>query len=214
MVKVYIVDSNELNNKALYERAYSLLDSDRKAKVDKVASASSKNVSTSAGLLLKYALAKEGITEYKVLTNSNGKPYIENIVHFSISHSDNMCIVGISNEQIGVDIEKSESANVAIARRFFTENEAVCVEESDDAKKLFYKFWTLKEAAIKNQGLNIGYLDKFDFSKYKDEEEFSMTVDNIEYFYKHFIEGSFHISISSLDRIKLELIRVGINDLI
>ena len=104
-------------------------------------------------------------------TTENGRPYIAKAPDLWFSFSS--CRLGMlgawsSTYGIGVDIEDQTRAAEApkLARRFFTAAEAdairglVGVERSET----FFRFWTLKEAALKSigEGLPFG-LDAFEF---------------------------------------------------
>jgi 4'-phosphopantetheinyl transferase len=71
-----------------------------------------------------------------------------------------------STHAVGVDIEDPtrEVETVALARRFFSAAEAEVVEgsEGEDRLRVFYRFWTIKEAALKSIGEGLPYgLDAF-----------------------------------------------------
>ena len=86
-------------------------------------------------------------------TNS-GKPYLH--VHlnfyFNISHTRTAIVVALSDQEIGVDIEKIKQANLAISNKFFTELEQKYIFDSYDKDKAFYEIWTRKEAYLKYIG--------------------------------------------------------------
>lgn len=92
----------------------------------------------------------------KIVTNEYGKPYFENILslHFNISHSGRYVICGISNMEIGVDVEEIKLFHEDIVKRFFTKEEYVSFSnlEKEVAKRKFYIYWTLKESYVKYQG--------------------------------------------------------------
>jgi len=105
--------------------------------------------------------------EIHILKNKYGKPYIENVpVHFNISHSGSWIACGISDQNIGIDIEKMKETNLGIAKRFFCdkEYELLISKKEEDRMELFYLLWTLKESYIKwmGTGLSTG-LDTFCF---------------------------------------------------
>ena len=95
-----------------------------------------------------------------------GKPYLEGYpdCHFNLSHTRNAIAVIISDKPAGVDIEKIAAADLQIAKRFFTENEAAYIETTDIGKdKRFYEVWTKKEAYIKYKGKGLSMaLNSFD----------------------------------------------------
>lgn len=72
------------------------------------------------------------------------------------------------NRAIGVDLEDPSRPLEAaeMARRFFSEAEARAVEVEAGADRLttFFRFWTLKEAALKSIGMGLPFgLDAFQF---------------------------------------------------
>lgn len=83
-----------------------------------------------------------------------GKPYLKNIpLFFNISHSKDIVICAISDEEIGIDIEYLRPFNEAIAKKFFPE-----IPNND---VIFTKEWVKLESLIKASGKSI-------FSKNKD----------------------------------------------
>jgi 4'-phosphopantetheinyl transferase len=87
--------------------------------------------------------------------NEFGKPYIKGNtdIHFNISHTRNALAVGVSDEPIGVDIERIREVDLNIAKRVFTENELSYVYEEESGKDLrFFNIWTKKEAVAKRAG--------------------------------------------------------------
>lgn len=87
----------------------------------------------------------------------HGKPSLVNsTLQFSVSHSQDVFLIGvIAHQQVGVDIEKmrQRSDTVALAKRFFAENEYRSIESASD----FYQIWTCKEAFIKATGLGLTF---------------------------------------------------------
>ena len=101
----------------------------------------------------------------------NGRPHLPNSPDLWFSFSS--CRFGFlgawsSTHGIGVDLEDQTRTLEAasLARQFFTVAEATAVEEETGLERLrtFYRFWCLKEAALKSigQGLPFG-LDTFEF---------------------------------------------------
>lgn len=101
----------------------------------------------------------------------NGRPYLSDSPDLWFSFSS--CRFGFlgawsSTHGIGIDLEDQTRTleAVALARQFFTVAEATAVEVEIGLERLrtFYRFWCLKEAALKSigQGLPFG-LDTFEF---------------------------------------------------
>jgi 4'-phosphopantetheinyl transferase len=102
----------------------------------------------------------------------NGRPYLTDLPDFWLSFSS--CRLGIlgafsSTHGIGVDIEDSTRNLEAIelAHSFFSTAEAKTVEKRAglDRLRTFFRFWSLKEAALKSIGEGLPYgLDAFEFA--------------------------------------------------
>ncbi|MCQ2545735.1 MAG: 4'-phosphopantetheinyl transferase superfamily protein [Clostridia bacterium] len=85
-------------------------------------------------------------------------------MHFSLSHSGERVMCGISTAQVGCDVEIVKDRDMKIARRFFCEEEyADIIAQPDNAKAdRFFRYWTLKESVIKCEGRGLGMpLDSF-----------------------------------------------------
>ena len=94
----------------------------------------------------------------------SGKPFVKQdpSLHFSISHSGGMLLAAFSRAEIGVDLERQRHVErEALARRFFSVDEAKYLADSRDqekGKECFFRFWTSREAAIKADGRGMGTL--------------------------------------------------------
>ena len=101
----------------------------------------------------------------------NGRPYIAEAPDLWFSFSS--CRLGMlgawsSTYGIGVDIEDpmGDLDAARLARRFFSAAEADVVEGAEGAERLrkFYRYWCLKEAALKSVGEGLPFgLDAFEF---------------------------------------------------
>ena len=96
-------------------------------------------------VLLSYALKKALPLEIK--RQKGGKPYLENSPHFSISHSGNLVVCAISQNIIGVDIEKQRVVNPNLSSKIYSPSE----NPSSDTNELL-KNWVLKESYVKMTG--------------------------------------------------------------
>ena len=87
----------------------------------------------------------------------NGKPYITNYtgIHFNISHCKEAVAIGISNSEIGIDIEGRRQFSDTLIERAFSEEEKAIIKDSDDQQKEFACIWTRKEAWFKYTGTGI-----------------------------------------------------------
>ncbi|MCM1227726.1 MAG: 4'-phosphopantetheinyl transferase superfamily protein [Clostridium sp.] len=115
-----------------------------------------------AHMLLRYALAENGILderELKFARGEYGKPYLENngSLHFNISHSRNLAVCAVAERPVGVDTELIRGFPERVMKRCFTEHEIESVNQSDFPETSFFQLWTLKESYIKAIGKGLSY---------------------------------------------------------
>lgn len=109
-------------------------------------------------------------TEVAFHIGPRGKPYlVGDGLHFNLSHSGKLALIGVSQHELGIDVEKVRHLEslTQIAQRHFSDSEFRKLEALDDAARelAFYRCWTRKEAYIKalGEGLSMA-LDSFDVS--------------------------------------------------
>lgn len=88
---------------------------------------------------------------------AQGKPFFADLsLYFSLSHSGRAVFLAVSQEEIGADIQNVRRADWrALAKRFYGKQELCELEacgDAEQAKKLFYRLWTQKEAYGKLTG--------------------------------------------------------------
>jgi 4'-phosphopantetheinyl transferase len=90
---------------------------------------------------------------------SNGKPELvhSSSLHFNLSHSGDIGLIGISRErELGVDVEAERPTldGLGIAHRFFTANETAWLAALAPVARVrgFCRLWTCKEAWMKSGG--------------------------------------------------------------
>tara|TARA_B100000965_G_scaffold402907_1_gene429897 strand:- start:159 stop:872 length:714 start_codon:yes stop_codon:yes gene_type:complete len=89
----------------------------------------------------------------------NGKPKLNTIHHikFSITHTEGFAgIAFCKGFEVGLDVENSNrDTNIdKVSKKVFTDSEQIKIASNSDtdAKKMFFRFWTAKEAFLKNTG--------------------------------------------------------------
>jgi 4'-phosphopantetheinyl transferase len=128
---------------------------------------SSKKHSLLGRVLLSYILYKNGKDNRLTFSYGvNEKPYLKDgRAFFNISHSGSYVICSVSENEIGCDVQTVEKYNPRIATRFFTENEKLFLEKSENQSEDFTRLWTLKESVLKKTGEGItGGLASFCFA--------------------------------------------------
>lgn len=87
-----------------------------------------------------------------------GKPSIEGIDHFSISHSENMWGVLFDTYPCGLDVQHHRKNDCfKIAERWYHPDETAYLRSlpEDEIVQGFYKIWTRREALVKSVGESI-----------------------------------------------------------
>lgn len=112
-------------------------------------------------LLAKYLNTETTELEFKY--SEQNKPILENypMLNFNISHSGDYIILGFANKwSVGVDIELMNTHvdlyNMII--NCMSSTEVSMILNSEMPRKMFYKYWTRKEALLK--GVGIGLTDR------------------------------------------------------
>jgi len=103
----------------------------------------------------------------KVAFEDRGKPFIPNAdIYFNISNTNGVVVLAISNQPVGVDIEKIRKPKPLIYKRVFCNEEVDFISSAED----FTYLWTRKEAVVKlfGGGISMGLTE---FSVLKNEIE-------------------------------------------
>lgn len=107
--------------------------------------------------LRPYGLCEKNI-EYEY--GPQGKPYIKGShIYFNISHSGDYAVCAVSENEVGIDIQKTGKVHLGLARRHFTKEEYALIMSAEDEisrKELFYRIWAIKESFVKAIGCGIG----------------------------------------------------------
>ena len=92
------------------------------------------------------------VQDNNILVSKLGKPFLDsNKYYFNISHSGEYVIFAVSDDEIGIDIQKMDEINLGISERFFSPYEDKFIKKCNSFKR-FYIIWTIKEAYIKYSG--------------------------------------------------------------
>ena len=132
--------------------------SERQAAVARFRFASDKNRSLWAELFARWRLAEAaGLSpaEIEISHDEKGKPFCKNLpFSVSLSHSGAYIAVAVGKSAVGVDVERKRKISLAVSRRWFRpeEHEFLTSLPEEESARAFFRFWTLKEAALKYTG--------------------------------------------------------------
>lgn len=178
-MEIYVADLCAFADEQLLETMEGFLPSERRERIKGYRNQAAKRRGIGAGLLLEYGLRQRGYTlcpdvkEKKLVhiaCGAYGKPYIADAprLHFNLSHTGDYTAAVFDTESVGIDIEYCRKANLALARRFFTEEEYAYLQSERAAygagEKLNWEFmwlWTRKESYIKavGEGMHLPLVD-------------------------------------------------------
>ena len=98
--------------------------------------------------LLERAFTECGFvfSDLEFTKNENGK-WVCDRCHFSLSHTDGMVAVALSDLTVGVDVEKVSDRAKKVAKKVFSADELS--GSSDDEILYTTKLWTIKESIFK-----------------------------------------------------------------
>ena len=131
---------------------------ERRESVARFRHASDKSRSLWAELFARQRLSEAaGVSplEVGIIHDEKGKPLWKGgSLSVSFSHSGSYIAVAVGREAVGVDVEKKRKAVPAVAKRWFRPEENALLETLSEPERtrLFFRLWTMKEAALKYAG--------------------------------------------------------------
>ena len=164
MIKLAYCNVKDLN----LDKAYNLVSDDRRSKISFYKFDRDKKNSAGVYLLLKKLLDEESIVNPIFEIGEYGKAYISNYddIYFNLSHCNDFVLCGISDKDIGVDIEYVDAnIDLDIAKYYFFNEEYSSILNANVPYDEFFKYWVLKESYMKYTGLGFHLkLDSFSIS--------------------------------------------------
>ncbi|WP_022769708.1 4'-phosphopantetheinyl transferase family protein [Butyrivibrio sp. NC2007] len=163
---LYVMNIDILEDQVQFDLWYDKMPEFRKRKVDALKPHRSKLLSLGAGMLLDKAMKDCGFDDYEIELSENGKPRIKGRgdVFFNISHSGEMVVLGISDKEIGVDIEKVKHFKESLVNYVFMPQDQDLAKElmmsESDMDKVYTRLWTVKESIMKHCGKGISLSPK------------------------------------------------------
>lgn len=97
-------------------------------------------------------------------------------IQFNISHAGNYLACVIANEPVGVDIEIIKTANMQIAKRFFTPDETAYTMHGHKNIR-FYEVWTKKRA--ESNGKERACINLYPFSVFESNTQKQLIYHNV-----------------------------------
>ncbi len=184
MYKIYIAEIGSFSDET-YALFLSVLPVETKAKIVNLKSRNKQLEKVLGNMLIRYAVKDFfGIPmkNQNFSADFNGKPHIvgyEN-VYFNLSHSSGVVACAVSDDKIGIDIEKIRPISENVINRVCSKKEKNLIDSSHEKSSEFIRIWTAKEAAAKlvGEGLkgNLRLVNSSDAESIKYKNEFWISV--------------------------------------
>ena len=98
-------------------------------------------------LSVRHLLREVGYTDQDLFYTEDGKPHLKDGKHISISHSFIFSAIAISNNEIGIDVEKNREKIIKIGKKFVADEYDFMAEES--VVEFLTVVWGAKESLYK-----------------------------------------------------------------
>jgi 4'-phosphopantetheinyl transferase len=103
-----------------------------------------------------------------IVEEEHGKPVLlHRSMEFNASHSGDLVALAFATDTpVGIDVERRRRLHdvLALAQRYFSDQELSIVNSSPDPDDAFFSIWTAKEAIVKASGKGIGTGDLHGFT--------------------------------------------------
>lgn len=145
-----------------------------------------------------------------------GKPYLpQNLgISFNISHSGKWVVCALSNDEVGIDIEKISFDLDIDVSKYFHKNESKIINSFLGKPKYysFYRFWTAKESYLKctgrglSQPLNSFYVHNgFIYDKHNRKTQYQIDYYHVA---KEYQAALCHIKNTTVARENISLVKI------
>jgi len=116
---------------------------------------------------VRHLLAEAGYTDHDLFYNEAGKPHLKDGKHISITHSYTFSAIIVSDQPVGIDIEKQRDKILRIARKFTPLEEYLTLNSAEARVRKLTIVWGAKESIYKlyaQEGLSfLKHIDVSDF---------------------------------------------------
>lgn len=155
-MKIYSCNITTVSETELNEW-FAAMGEERKESVLRLQNANKRKAKIAADRLCRLAISEFCGIDSKSIKfglSEREKPFAVNCnVNFNISHSGDWVICAVSENEIGIDIEKKRHVNPRAAEKFACTGELEYISSHENG---FFEIWTLKEAYFKCIGTGLG----------------------------------------------------------
>jgi len=141
--------------------------------------------------------AKKSHIIFSVITkDENGVPQPFNGSYWSLTHKSEYVGGVVAPAKIGIDIEKIKRCSKALFKRIADEKEWNLIRSRQiDSKKLFFRYWTSKEAVLKALGTGFKDLSRCKIAQVVDDDNLVVNYKGNEWLVEHFFFRNYIASV-------------------
>ena len=154
-MEIYIINTTNFNEKELIKQ----LSAEEKLNACALRQKSVRKRYIISRALRRKILAKAlSLKPEKIIIENalNGKPFIPtDPIHFNMSHSKDLIVLALSEKPVGVDTEFMKKRDFIKLIRYALSSKESAIYSMENITQEFYRWWTVYEAGIKLEGLNI-----------------------------------------------------------
>jgi len=133
---------------------------------------------------LAVSARKNGFVLTELEKDAQGAPKSFDGKYWSITHKDEYVGGVVSSARIGIDIEKIKSCSKSLFKKTASQKEWSLSDEEPD--RLFFRYWTAKEAVIKANGTGIKDLLRCNVIKIVDKNRLVVGYMDNTWIVEHF----------------------------
>ena len=119
-------------------------------------------------LSIRHLLAEASYTDFDLYYDEQGKPHLKDNKFISITHSYHFSAIIVSDQPVGIDIEKQRDKIIRIAQKFTTIEDYYTLSTSEARIRKLTIVWGAKESLYKlyaQEGLSfLKHIDVADFN--------------------------------------------------
>lgn len=162
MLKVYYINSHKINCSSNINDYEKFISKERIIKIYSFSQKEDQWRSLLCELLIRYSVCsylKISNNSLKIEIGRYGKPFIKNQkeIYFNSSHSGKYVVCAISDENIGIDIQKLSRLHGNYFQKIFHpyELQVFFSKKGDEILDYIYSIWGLKECYLKYLGIGM-----------------------------------------------------------
>lgn len=134
--------------------------------------------------------------------DENGAPLPFNGIHWSLSHKSAFVAAVVSRKAVGIDIEHIKTISDGVQQRVADAAEYRLAPTG--GLKLFFRFWTAKEAVLKAVGIGLAGLDGCRVHRVVDERHMVLSYEDGLWTVTHLWIGPDHLAAVTSDGVDIQ----------